>query len=61
MPKKLKTMTNFNEKITGVVWLIVTKNTVKQQEIVLINLTLLEMGITLKFIETDLFLIKMIS
>ena len=61
MPKKLKTMINFNEKITGVVWLIVTKNTVKQQEIVLINLTLLEMGITLKFIETDLFLIKMIS
>ena len=61
MPKKLKTMINFNEKITGVVWLIVTKNTVKQQEIVLINLTLLEMGITLKFIETNLFLIKMIS
>ena len=61
MPKKLKTMINFNEKITGVVWLIVTKNTVKQQEIVLINLTLLEMGTTLKFIETNLFLIKMIS
>ena len=36
---KLNTITNFNEKITESVGLIVTRNTVKQQDTVPIHLT----------------------
>ena len=38
MPKKLKTITNFEAKIAEVVGLSVTRNTVKKQEFFLLHL-----------------------